>query len=176
MLAVTVSARYRTRVPRTPSEMRRQPMRQRRSSPRSREVGAVESSFLNQTPAHRSLPGLRRADGTHRVPSNGFPCPREITKTDLTGWSVGCTTRSTSSLSAHFRRRYQRVRLFTLLPSTAVLVGDRTLGRDPSEGQYRTLPIPPQRSSIGGGSTRDRAARSRSARTGPPPRRAPASR
>jgi hypothetical protein len=152
MLAVTVSARNRTRVPRTPSEMRRQPMRQRRSSPRSRGVGAVESSFLNKTVAHRSLPGLRRADGTHRVPSNGFPCPREITKTDLTGWSVGCTTRSTSPLSTHFRRRHQRVRLFTLLPSTAVLVGEPDFRPLPEQGSIPNPPYRPQRSSNGGGS------------------------
>ncbi len=153
MLAVTVSARNRTRVPRTPSKMRRQPKRQRRSSPRSRGVGADESSFLNKTAAHRSLPGLRRADGTHRVPSNGFPCPRTITKTDLTGWSVGCTTRSASPLSAHFRRRHQRVRLFTLLPSTAVLGHEPDFRLRYERGSIPNPPYRPSSSSSWGGSS-----------------------
>ena len=56
-------------------------------------------------------------------------------------WSVGCTTRSTSPLSAHFRGRHQRVRLFTLLPSTEVPDRSRTLGVSEIAGQYRTFPI-----------------------------------
>jgi hypothetical protein len=39
------------------------------------------------------------------------PCPRN-TKTDLTRKSVGCTTRSASTLSAQFRWWHQRVRAF----------------------------------------------------------------
>ena len=42
--------------------------------------------------------------------------------------------------SAHFRRRHQRVRLFTLLPSTAVLVGNRDFR---SRSGRRSIQNPP---------------------------------
>jgi len=57
----------------------------------------------------------------------GFRAPQEH-ENRPNRWSVGCTSRSASPLSAHFRGRHQRVRLFTLLPSTEVPDRSRTLG------------------------------------------------
>jgi len=95
---------------------------------------------------------LRAELWTHRVPSNGFPCPHKH-ENRPNKWSVGCTTRSASPLSAHFRGRHQRIRLFTLLPSTEVPVREPDFRREPEWRSIPNLPYPPKRSSRRGGSS-----------------------
>ena len=63
------------------------------------------------------------------------------TKTDQTRKSVGCTTRSTLTLSAQFRWGYQRVRAFIDAPYVRTSAG-QTLGAVVYTGQYATLPMP----------------------------------
>src|SRR5664279_5643886 len=97
------------RLPRTPSdssvpwegsELRRKYLEplQRCSTSECGSANSRRHREQAQKPSlHHSIPSTRRAltnpwcrTRDPSVPSNGFPCPREITKTDLTGWSVGC--------------------------------------------------------------------------------------
>ena len=128
-----------TEVPRTPSATRLLRGRRRRSSTLPREGAAVEPSLLDTSHAVPTSEALGNELGTHRVPSNGFPCPHNTRKPTY-GWSVGCTTRSASPLSAHFRGRHQRIRLFTLLPSTSVPVRRPDFRRDREAGSIVNLP------------------------------------
>ena len=65
----------------------------------------------------------------------------EDTKTDQTRKSVGCTTRSTLTLSAQFRWGISASERFLDAPYVRTSAG-RTLGLAVYSGQYATLPMP----------------------------------
>jgi hypothetical protein len=83
---------------------------------------------------------LMMASGATLVPPRGLRV-RKNTKTDLTRKSVGCTTRSTPTLSAQFRWGHQRVRGFLDAPYLRTSAG-RTICVPLRTGQYGTLPMP----------------------------------
>ena len=92
-----------------------------RCSPRERHSGDCTkgSQDAHEPNFHRSIlrdpdyQGLKAWMGATLDPPRGLRVPSPWnTKTDLTRKSVGCTTSSTSTLSAHFRWGHQRVRAF----------------------------------------------------------------
>ena len=85
------------------------------------------------------LPALEDLGRCHARSSFRPPCPKN-TKTDLTRKSVGCTTRSTPTLSAHFRWGHQRVRAF-LDARYGSTSARRTIGTGHRTGQYATIPM-----------------------------------
>src|SRR5450756_1715224 len=90
-----------TEVPRTPSATLHQRGRRRQSWSPSRTGAAAESSSLDTShPPCRQKP-LRPNSGPIVCPPMGFRAPQEH-ENRPNRWSVGCTSRSASPLSAHF--------------------------------------------------------------------------
>jgi hypothetical protein len=121
---------------------RRSPCEDGSANRRRHREKAQQSSLHHSIP--RTRPAVRSPWNRTRDPSCALQwvsVPPQEHENRPNRWSVGCTTRSTSPLSAHFRGRHQRVRLFTLLPSTEVPDRSRTLGVSEIAGQYRTFPI-----------------------------------
>ena len=85
------------------------------------------------------LPAFDQAVRCHARSSSRPPCPSD-TKTDLTRKSVGCTTHSTSTLSAQFRWASARSERFLYAPYLRTSAG-RTIGGPVCTGQYATLPM-----------------------------------
>ena len=100
----------------------------------------MRRSFIGRSSAFPVLPALEDLGRCHARTSLRPPCPKN-TKTDLTRKPVGCTTRSTPTLSAHFRWGHQRVRAFIDAPYGSTSASG-TIGTANDPGQYATLPMP----------------------------------